>query len=186
MNGLPTLEALLRVGGGAPEPLPVTVAPELRHALGGLSLALGHALSEEQLVVYAHVLRDVDLRRLRQACVTIARTAQWWPKPAELIAEVEALARDEAIKRRIALEALLPPAEEADHRTWVRCQNCADEGWVMHSCPGGAARTCGRTSKGQFVTDPDAKRSYYCGTCRSAHQFAVRCTCAYLHQERSR
>jgi hypothetical protein len=181
MDGLPTLERLMQVAAETPEP--VTVAPELRRALGVLSLALGHALSEEQLLVYAYVLQDVDLRHLRQACVLIARTAQWWPKPAELIAQVEALARDEAITRRMKLEALLPAAEEADPRTWVRCQNCADEGWVMHTCAGGASRTCGRPSKGHFVTDPATKHSSYVGACRSSHLFAVRCMCAYLHRE---
>ena len=185
MNGLPTLERLMQFAGETPEPAPVTVAPELRRALAGLSLALGHALSEEQLVIYAYVLQGVDLRHLRQACALIARTALWWPKPAELIAQVEALARDEAITRRMKLEALLPAADEANPSTWVRCQNCADEGWLIHSCPGGAARTCGRPSKGHFVTDPDTKHSSYCGSCRAAHLFAVRCTCAYLHREGS-
>ena len=183
MDGLLTLEQVMRGSAETPEPRPVSVAPELRRALGGLSLALGHALSEEQLVVYAYVLHDVDLRRLRQACVTIAQTAQWWPKPAEIIAQVEALSRDEAIRHRIALEALLAPAQEADPRTWVRCQNCADDGWVIHTCPGGAARTCGRPSKGHFVTDPGTKRSAYVGACQTAHPFAVRCVCAYLHRE---
>ena len=183
MDGLLTLEQVMRGSAETPEPRSVWVAPEPRRALGGLALALGHALSEEQLVVYAYVLRDVDLERLRQACVVIAQTAQWWPKPAEIIAQVEALARDEAIRHRIALEALLPPPQEADPGTWVHCQNCADEGWVMHSCPGGAARTCGRPSKGHFVTDPETKRTSYAGACRARHLFAVRCQCAYLHRE---
>lgn len=183
MDGLPTLERLMRVAAETPEPRHAPVAPELRRALVGLALALGHALSEEQLVIYAYVLQDVDLRRLRQVCVMFAKTALWWPKPAELIAQVEALARDEEISRRIAFEALLPPANEADPSTWVRCQNCADEGWLLHSCPGGSARTCGRPSKGHFVTDPETKRTSYSGACRSTHLFAVRCTCAYLHRE---
>jgi hypothetical protein len=180
---VPALDQLL---AQAPPPEPaVTVAPELRRALAGLSLALGHALSEEQLAVYAYVLREVDLRWLRLACVTLARTETYWPKPAQIITRATELELDEEFDRRAKLRAALPPANEADPSTWVRCQNCADEGWLMHSCQGGAARTCGRPSKGHFVTDSNTKRTSYYGACRSTHHFAVRCTCAYLHRETS-
>lgn len=183
MEGLPTLDALLAhapLARDAASP----IAPEFRRAMVGLSLAVGHALSEEQLAVYAHVLRDVDLRSLRRACVAIAKTALFWPKPAELIAQVEALARDETARRRAEFEARLPAPNDADPSTWVRCRNCGDDGWVHHRCPGGAARTCGRGSKGQFVTDAATTRAYYSGACQSAHGYVVRCTCASVHDAR--
>jgi len=164
-----------------PEPS-VTVAPELRRALSGLALALGHALSEEQLVVYAYVVREVDLRWLRLACVALAKTEIYWPKPVQILERASELELDEEFDRRAKLRAALPAPDEANPATWVRCPNCQDETWIVHTCPGGASRTCGRPSKGHFVTDRDTKQTHYSAACRYPHPFAVPCHCRYLQK----
>lgn len=109
------------------------IPPEIRKALSALALAVNHALEDEQLKVTAYALRDVAPGLIRRACLDLAGTARFWPRPVEIrdAANAIRLADAEAMDRR----TYLPPAD--GERTF-RCLKCKDDesGWlVLMRCP---------------------------------------------------
>lgn len=108
---------------------PATPEP-VRRALEGLALALNHSLTPEQGRVYAFTLRDISPSDLQAACMHLAGTATFWPKPVEIREASRRIARDRAL-----VAAALPTA---DREPTYRCLTCLDDpaGWIqMRRCP---------------------------------------------------
>jgi hypothetical protein len=164
---------------------------QVGNALVNLAIARATRLEDETAIVYARQLEDLDASLVERACVHLAnqpREAFGTPLPSvgDIRAKVRDLAREDATTQRARYEALLPAPNDENPATWVECPNCLDAGWVIHHCTGGPMRTCGRLSKGKFVTDEATKRTHYYGACTYAHTYAVKCTCVYLKAQRGR
>lgn len=136
------------------EPARIEIPAEVRKALGALALAVNHGLTEEQLKVYAYTLRDLEIRWLRAACLELAKTAKFFPKPVEIRECAEGLQR----------AAFAPPPQYLPPQggeVTYRCPRCQDarDGWRLVECQGGLSAQCGRRKA------------------HPAHPFAVRCRC---------
>jgi hypothetical protein len=165
----------------------LTADLQIGNALTNLAIARATRLDEETAIVYARQLEDLPPALIERACVRLANAAPElfgspMPSVGEIRATVRALERDDEWAQRARAEAALPAPDDTNPWTWVRCRNCGDEGWVGHTCPGGASRTCGRGSKGSFVTDERTKRTHYWGACQRPHPFVVRCVCHYYQE----
>ncbi len=139
-------------------------------------------MDDEALTVYLTALEGESEALLERACLHFARTPRALyesalPTVGDLLAKCAQFARADELAERLAIETSLPVAREDDPRTWVRCQACNDNGYTIHECSGGSARTCGRPAKGHFVTDERTKRSYYQAACQQGHDYAVPCHC---------
>lgn len=163
---------------------------QIGNALANLAIARATRLEDETAIVYARQLEDLDPGHVERACVRLANQpreafASPMPSVGDIRAMVREVAREEATSHRVRAQALLPAPNDADPSTWVRCRGCADAGWIIHTCAGGAGRSCGRSSKGGFVPDVHTGRTHYGGACQYAHTYAVRCACvAAQAQER--
>jgi len=160
---------------------------QVGNALANLAIARATRMEAETALVYTRQLEDVPAALIERACVRLAnepREAFGSPLPSvgDIRAMVRTLQQEDAVSHRVRMQALLPKPNDADPSTWVHCRNCQDEGWIIHQCAGGEARTCGRSSKGSFVTDATSQRTHYWGSCRRPHTFAVRCMCFDLHR----
>lgn len=141
---------------------------EVRRALEGLALALNYSLTPEQGRVYAFTLRDLEPRWLRAACVALARSERFWPKPVDIREKALELMRAHRDQQAARLQAA------PDREPTFRCYRCLDAagGWLQPMrCP--SERSCGRTSP------------------HPPHTFTARCPCwlernaALLEQRRS-
>lgn len=109
-----------------------TIALPVRRSLEGLALALNHGLEPEQLAVYAFALVGVPVDDLRAACLSLAKTERFWPKPVDIRERAARLAQEKAEAAAAAWKALPPGAEPT-----YRCVQCLDDphGWQLRRCP---------------------------------------------------
>lgn len=91
------------------------------------------------------------------ACQTLARRCEFFPRLHEILA---------------ACRAERDSRAQDDRRGWTRCPTCQDVGWLIHDCPGGSGRVCGRTDESYWS---NTKPSYFVGVCHMRHTFTERC-----------
>ena len=116
-----------------PELVRLEIPDDVRKALSSLALAVNHGLIEQQLKVTAYALRDVPVPVLRRACLKLAETSKFWPRPVEIRDVCDAIRRADA--EHTDRVKYLPP--DVNERTF-RCLKCEDEpnGWIRDvRCP---------------------------------------------------
>jgi hypothetical protein len=112
----------------------------------------------EDVVEYFSALEDVPDERFTLAVSHALKTRHWFPTPAELRADCDAVAapappareeaRIEALVgggREVVIVNPLNPSQQIRvkvHRVWkFDCLDCVDSGWRSHQCP---SEPCGR------------------------------------------
>jgi hypothetical protein len=74
--------------------------------VAALALLFGETMSADRLTLYVFALEDVPTAQLKAGCARAMRTRTWFPKPAELRADVDAMVEVEReAAQRQALEA---------------------------------------------------------------------------------
>lgn len=158
-----------------PEDRQFTVNSDVRRALSGLALALNHTLEAPQLMAMALTLRDLDSHLIRRACLQLASSATFWPKPVEIRRVCEQLAHTAAEAEAAA--KLCPMPDDADPRTWVHCQDCQDDpsGWCLWYCRGGGVLA----DRDRPSPDRRHQSMAYCGRklIHPPHSYTARCAC---------
>ncbi len=141
-------------------------------AISRLSIMRSAPLDEHQVVVYADALDDCDPTILEEACRLIGLEERSEHEPAmPSVGTIRKRVRHLEMVARTSVKLL---ATEGDPRALFRCHACEDNDWIIKSCPGGSARTCGRPQHGRF-TDVGDGRTAFLAACQQPHTFAVRC-----------
>ena len=148
----------------------------ISESLSRLAIARGGELDDITGEVYLEGLSDLSPEFIARACSELGKTARGLyetvlPPLGDIRAKVRELEQADRAEqeRRLMLPA---PQGDDDPRTWMVCTRCEDCGWIIRECPGGEARTCGRSNAAGFHD------GIFYGVCRVRHTFAERCECA--------
>lgn len=154
-----------------PEPARFEVSADVRRALSALALAVNHGLEDEQLKVTAYALREVPASLVRRACLRLAETSKFWPRPVELRECADEIARDDA--QQAAAAKLLPLPASEDNEPRFFCLDCRDEpfGWRVFKC-GGKGKAAG-IARGDGTVYACSRRKDH-----AAHSYVETCACA--------
>jgi hypothetical protein len=139
--------------------------------LAKLALARQADFSEDAERVYLEALSDIPLGYLQAGCFDLAKLPR---------ADYGSVMPDVGTIRAAAL-AHAPKfhtpevPQDADPRTWHRCHQCSDVGFVVWECAGPPASTCGRGPAGYY------RDGIYLAPCRHAHTVAQTCHCRSIH-----
>lgn len=147
---------------------------DMKRSLQALAIARSSEATEAVLVVYLHILRDLDAGVVSRACERLARLPRLeyqaaLPEVGLIRAEAEMVEREERVAARMKQMSARVRRED-DPTTWTFCRDCHDTGFRHYRCDGGTGDTGDRDSELRRV--PCARRKGH-----AAHTYAERCPC---------
>jgi hypothetical protein len=113
-------------------------AARVGRMLAGMAETMAEPMSADRLEGYVAALSDVPLEHLRLGMVRALKASTFFPKPAEILAHVDA-----AVRTQTAAQQLEPIVTgEYDPRTLVNHLACDDTGYVLVDPERCGGKTC--------------------------------------------